>query len=56
MTTFNGAFNLGFALSALGFGTVAEAAGFRLVFLISGALTATGLASLALLPRATSTR
>lgn len=51
MTCFNGAFNLGFAVSVLAFGVVAETAGFSTLFLIAGLLTLTGVVTLALVPR-----
>ena len=51
MTVYNGAFNIGFAASVMLFGTIAELWGFRLVFLLAGSLTATGLISLLLLPK-----
>jgi hypothetical protein len=51
MTAYNGAFNPGFAVSALGFGAIAERLGFRLAFLLAGSLTATGFQSRAPTPR-----
>lgn len=50
MTSFNGAFNLGFAVSVLAFGVVAETAGFSSLFLIAGLLTLSGVVTLALIP------
>jgi MFS family permease len=50
MTSYNGAFNLGFAVSAVGFGPIAEIAGFPSVFLVASLLTFTGVIALALIP------
>jgi MFS family permease len=50
MTSYNGAFNLGFALSVVGFGTIAEVAGFPTVFLVASLLSFTGVFALALIP------
>jgi MFS family permease len=52
MTTFNGAFNLGFALSVLGLGLLADHAGYPPVFLVAGALTLSGVTTLLFLPSA----
>ena len=49
MTSFNGAFNLGFAVSVVSFGAIAELAGFPAVFLLAGLATFTGVVALALL-------
>lgn len=50
MTSYNGAFNLGFAVSVVGFGSIAEVAGFPTVFLAASLLTFTGVIALWLIP------
>jgi len=52
MTFFNGAFNAGWAASALGLGTLAEHFGFPFVFLLMGVMTSTAVVMLALMPPA----
>lgn len=50
MTSYNGAFNLGFAMSVVSFGAIAEIAGFSSIFLLAGLGTFSGVAALALIP------
>jgi len=50
MTSYNGAFNLGFAMSVVSFGAIAEIAGFPSIFLLAGLATFTGVVALAVLP------
>ncbi|HEU5073768.1 MAG TPA: MFS transporter [Polyangiaceae bacterium] len=52
MITYNGAFNLGFAVSVVSFGAVAEVTGYPSVFLVAGLAIFSGAAALALLPAA----
>jgi MFS family permease len=51
MTSYNGAFNLGFAMSVVSFGAIAENAGFPSIFLLAGLATFTGVLTLALIPQ-----
>ena len=50
MTSFNGAFNLGFAVSVVSFGAIAEVAGYPTIFLLAGLAVFTGVAALGLIP------
>jgi MFS family permease len=50
MTSYNGAFNLGFAMSVVSFGAIAEIAGYPTIFLLAGLAVFTGVAALALIP------
>lgn len=54
MITYNGAFNLGFAMSVVSFGAVAEVAGYPSVFLVAGLAIFSGVAALALMPAVSS--
>jgi MFS family permease len=49
MVAYNGAFQLGFAVSALGFGRVAERFGYPAVFVLCSLLNASGVLALAVL-------
>lgn len=52
MTSYNGAFNLGFAMSVVSFGLIAEVAGYPTIFLLAGLAVFTGVIALALIPAA----
>lgn len=52
MTSYNGAFNLGFAVSVVSFGAIAEIAGYPTIFLLAGLAVFTGVAALGLIPGA----
>ncbi|HEY6728947.1 MAG TPA: MFS transporter [Polyangiaceae bacterium] len=52
MTSYNGAFNLGFAVSVVSFGAIAEVAGYPTIFLLAGLAVFTGAAALAWVPAA----
>lgn len=52
MTSYNGAFNLGFAMSVVSFGAIAEIAGYPTIFLLAGLAVFTGVAALGMIPAA----
>jgi MFS family permease len=53
MAYYNGAFNVGFAISVTAFGELARAAGYPVVFLVAGGLVLIGAGALVRLPAAT---